>query len=210
MLHYVYHVYESYIMSYILPPLPYAYDALEPFISKETLHFHHDKHHAAYVNKLNELTQNNSEHTLEHLIRTSSGALFNQAAQVWNHTFYWSCMSAQHNQKPQDALLHAITDSFGSVESFITTMHQAALSQFGSGWAWLILDEKKQLSIVTTSNADCPLRHQQTPLLVIDVWEHAYYIDTRNNRGQYIENFWSVVNWAFVAQNYNTAMLQTA
>ena len=194
-------------MSYILPPLPYAYNALEPFISSETLEYHYDKHHRGYLNKLNELTQNTSTHSLEDLIKTSSGILFNQAAQVWNHTFYWSCLSAQHHQKPEDKLSEALLETFGHLDNFYTQMNQAALSQFGSGWAWLIMDPNKKLKIISTSNADNPMKNQDIPLLVIDVWEHAYYIDTRNNRAKYLENFWSIINWAFVSQNYSHALL---
>lgn len=195
-------------MSYILPPLPYAYNALEPYISSETLHFHYDKHHTAYLNKLNALTQQDSSISLEERIHTSSGALFNQAAQVWNHSFYWSCMSAQHHQKPPEALLKAIIEQFVSLENFMEQMNTAALNQFGSGWAWLVYADAS-LKIITSSNAETPLRQHQIPLLVIDVWEHAYYVDTRNDRGQYLKNFWSVVNWAFVAHNYHSALLQT-
>lgn len=198
-------------MAYILPPLPYAYTALEPYISEETLRYHYDKHHRAYLNKLNELLTPETQSTsIEQLIQTTDGVLFNQAAQTWNHTFYWNCMSSQHHQKPEGSLLEAINNCFTSLESFKQQMNQAALSQFASGWAWLILETPTLLKIVTTSNADTPIRKQQLPLLVIDVWEHAYYIDTRNNRADYLNNFWSVTNWAFVEQNFQNSLISLA
>lgn len=187
-------------MSYILPPLPYPMDALEPHISRETIHYHYEKHHQAYVDRLNQLNPEGQE-SLEYLIQSASGALFNQAAQVWNHSFYWHSMSAQHHQKPMSQLHAALTTQFGDLDRFYSTMNQAALGQFGSGWAWLVA-EQGTLHITTTSNADNPLRAGQDPLLVIDVWEHAYYIDARHQRARYLEQFWCVANWAFAEQNY--------
>ena len=192
-------------MSYTLPPLPYSLSALEPYISVETLTYHYEKHHAGYVNKLNELMHNDSSLTLKELMKSENAMIFNQAAQVWNHTFYWSCMSAQHKQQPNGELLKAINNKFGNLEQLISLMNAAALNQFASGWAWLVLDATNNLQIITTSNANVPTI-TFTALLVIDVWEHAYYIDYRNQRAKYLENFWFVVNWAFVAQNYQNAI----
>lgn len=195
-------------MTYILPPLPYTKNALEPYISEETLQFHYEKHHRNYLNKLNELMTQDNIPSLEHLIQSSEGTLFNQAAQTWNHTFYWNCMSAQHHQSPQGKLLQAMTAEFDSFDNLKLQMKQSALGQFASGWTWLVLDTTSKLQIMSTSNADSPLRGQHIPLLVIDVWEHAYYIDTRNNRALYLDNFWNVTNWAFVEQNYQNALIQ--
>jgi superoxide dismutase, Fe-Mn family len=189
-------------MSFELPELPYAQDALAPHISAETFEYHYGKHHAAYVKKLNELITDTefSDMSLDDILLKSTGAIFNNAAQHWNHSFYWQCLTPGSN-KPNAELEQALTDTFGSVDDFCQKFSQAAATQFGSGWAWLVKDASGKLEIVTSSNADNPLTRGQRPLLTCDVWEHAYYIDTRNNRPEYIQNFWQVVNWDFVAAN---------
>ncbi|RMH03883.1 MAG: superoxide dismutase [Planctomycetota bacterium] len=188
-------------MAYELPDLPYPKDALAPHISAETFDYHHGKHHAAYVNKLNELTGGDSSKSLEELIRTAEGGLFNQAAQVWNHSFYWQCMKPGGGGAPSGALAEAIARDFGSFEDFVGRFKAAAAGQFGSGWAWLVEDGGK-LAIVTTANAGNPMTAGQKPLLTCDVWEHAYYIDYRNARPKYLEVFFEhLVNWDFVAAN---------
>ena len=189
-------------MAFTLPELPYAKDALAPHLSKETLEFHHGKHHNAYVVKLNQLTEGKPEanKSLEELIRTTEGGVFNQAAQIWNHTFFWHSMSPTGGGEPTGKVLEALTQSFGSVEQFKKDFAAAALGQFGSGWAWLVKDGDK-VAITTTSNAGCPLKDGKTPLLTCDVWEHAYYIDFRNDRAKFVETFWKLVNWDFVAKN---------
>ena len=191
-------------MAFELPALPYDKNALEPHISAETLEYHYGKHHQTYVNKLNELTDGtaDADKSLEEIIRSSSGGLFNQAAQVWNHTFYWHCLSPNGGGEPTGALAEAINAKFGSFEKFKETFNAQAAGNFGSGWTWLIKTDDGGVDIVNTSNADTPIAHGQTPLLTIDVWEHAYYIDYRNARPKYLENVWSVLNWDFVAQNF--------
>ncbi|WP_108444272.1 superoxide dismutase [Halomonas denitrificans] len=192
-------------MAFELPALPYDKNALEPHISAETLEYHYGKHHQTYVNKLNELTDGTAEadKSLEEIIKSSSGGLFNQAAQVWNHTFYWHCLSPNGGGEPTGALAEAINAKFGSFEKFKETFNAQAAGNFGSGWTWLIKTADGGVDIVNTSNADTPIAHGQTPLLTIDVWEHAYYIDYRNARPKYLENVWSVLNWDFVAQNFS-------
>ncbi|MEQ6888095.1 Fe-Mn family superoxide dismutase [Halomonas sp. CS7] len=192
-------------MAFELPALPYDKNALEPHISAETLEYHYGKHHQTYVNKLNELTDGTAEadKSLEEIIQSSSGGLFNQAAQVWNHTFYWHCLSPNGGGEPTGALAEAINAKFGSFEKFKETFNAQAAGNFGSGWTWLIKTDDGGVDIVNTSNADTPIAHGQTPLLTIDVWEHAYYIDYRNARPKYLENVWSVLNWDFVAQNFS-------
>jgi Fe-Mn family superoxide dismutase len=189
-------------MTFTLPELPYSRDALAPHISAETLDFHHGKHHNAYVTKLNELVAADAAlagKSLEELIRTTSGAVFNQAAQVWNHTFYWHSMRPQGGGEPPSALRAAIDEAFGSVSSFKEKLSAAAVGQFGSGWAWLVRNGSGKLEIVQTSNAGCPLTEGKTPLLTCDVWEHAYYIDHRNARAKYVEAWWNLVNWDHAA-----------
>ncbi|MDX1466179.1 MAG: Fe-Mn family superoxide dismutase [Halomonas sp.] len=192
-------------MAFELPALPYDKNALEPHISAETLEYHYGKHHQTYVNKLNELTDGtaDADKSLEEIIKSSSGGLFNQAAQVWNHTFYWHCLSPNGGGEPTGALAEAINAKFGSFEKFKETFNAQAAGNFGSGWTWLIKTDDGGVDIVNTSNADTPIAHGQTPLLTIDVWEHAYYIDYRNARPKYLENVWSVLNWDFVAQNFS-------
>ncbi|HMS25250.1 MAG TPA: Fe-Mn family superoxide dismutase [Acidimicrobiia bacterium] len=190
-------------MAFELPALPYALDALAPHISKETLEFHYGKHHQTYVTKLNELTEGTdlANSTLEDVIKTSDGPLFNNSAQVWNHTFYWNSMSPNGGGEPTGEVADAINSAFGSYQTFRDQFAEAATTQFGSGWAWLVQGDKG-LEIVKTSNADLPLKHDQKAVLTIDVWEHAYYIDFRNARPNYINTYLdSLVNWEFVAKN---------
>jgi superoxide dismutase, Fe-Mn family len=194
-------------MAFSLPDLPYAKDALAPYLSQETLEYHHDKHHNAYVTNLNGLIDGteNAGKSLEEIILAAEGPLFNNAAQVWNHTFYWNCMKAGGGAAPAGELAAAIDKSFGSLEDFKKEFTAAAVGQFGSGWAWLVL-EAGALKITKTGNADLPLKHGQVALLTVDVWEHAYYIDYRNLRPKYVETFLaSLVNWDFVAENYRAA-----
>ncbi len=190
-------------MAFELPPLPYADDALVPHISAETLAYHYGKHHRAYVDNLNKLTAGTewADKTLEDIIREADGGIFNNGAQVWNHTFYWNCLSPDGGGEPTGAVATRINSSFGSFADFRDRFTADAASQFGSGWAWLVSAPSGGLSIVTTSNAGNPLRDGDTPLLTCDVWEHAYYIDYRNARPQYLGHFWDLVNWDFVADN---------
>jgi Fe-Mn family superoxide dismutase len=190
-------------MAFTLPPLPYAKDALAPHISAETLDFHYGKHHQAYVTNLNKLVEGKPEEkkSLEEIILSSDGGTFNNAAQIWNHTFYWSSMKPHGGGQPTGDLLAAITRDFGSFDKFKEDFTTAATTQFGSGWAWLVLKSGK-LSVTKTGNADLPLKHGQKALLTIDVWEHAYYIDYRNARPKYIETFLtSLANWDFALAN---------
>jgi Fe-Mn family superoxide dismutase len=190
-------------MAFELPALPWAKDALAPHISAETIDFHYGKHHQAYVTNLNKLLEGKPEanSSLEDLIKTSEGGVFNNAAQIWNHTFYWNSMKPGGGGLPTGKLLEAINRDFGSVETFLTQFADAAKTQFGSGWAWLV-ESAGKLKIVKTSNADCPLRNGDKPLLTCDVWEHAYYIDFRNARPNYVETFNKhLINWDFAAKN---------
>ena len=189
-------------MTFELPKLPYELDALAPHISKETLEYHYGKHHKAYVDNLNKLIVGTEFENmlLEDIIKKSSGGIFNNAAQIWNHTFYFSGFSPNGGGQPTDALADAINSTFGSFESFKEKLSQAAATQFGSGWAWLVKNAQGKLEIVATSNAGNPMTDGKTPLLTCDVWEHAYYIDYRNARPKYIENFWEIVNWDVVAE----------
>lgn len=190
-------------MAFTLPSLPFSKSALEPIISAETLEFHYGKHHQAYVNNLNGLVDGKPEanRTLEDLIMSAEGGVFNNAAQVWNHSFYWNCLKPGGGGRPSGALAAAIDRYFGSFDAFKEEFSAAAAKLFGSGWAWLVLAGDK-LKIVQTSNADLPMKHMQTALLTIDVWEHAYYIDYRNARPKYIEAvFDNLLNWEFAEQN---------
>ncbi|MBC7163137.1 MAG: superoxide dismutase [Immundisolibacter sp.] len=191
-------------MTHELPPLPYAIDALAPHISAETLEFHHGKHHKTYVDNLNKLIPGTEFEnlSLEDIVRKSSGGIFNNAAQIWNHTFYWNCLAPKAGGKPTGALAAAIDTAFGSFDAFKEKFSQTAVTTFGSGWAWLVKNAAGGLELVSTSNAGCPLTAGQTPLLTCDVWEHAYYIDYRNARAKYVESFWNLVNWDFVARNF--------
>ena len=190
-------------MAFELPPLPYAKDALAPVISAETIDYHYGKHHQAYVNNLNKLTEgtDNADKSLEEVIRYADGGLFNNAAQVWNHTFYWNSMKPGGGGEPSGALADGLVRDFGSVDDFRREFKNAAVAQFGSGWAWLV-EKGGKLEIMTTSNADLPLMHGCKALLTCDVWEHAYYIDHRNARPNYVDGFLaSLVNWDFAASN---------
>ncbi len=190
-------------MSFELPPLPYEKNALEPHISAETLEYHYGKHHQTYVTNLNKLTEGKPEAdmSLEELIKSSSGGVFNNAAQVWNHTFYWNCLSPNGGGAPTGKLAEAIDAAFGSFEEFKSQFSTSAATNFGSGWTWLVKKADGNLAIVNTSNAGNPMTDGDTPLLTCDVWEHAYYIDYRNARPKYVESFWNLVNWDFVAGN---------
>lgn len=194
-------------MTHTLPPLPYEMDALAPYISKETLEYHYGKHHQAYVNNLNNLIVNTEFATLslEEIIQKSSGPIFNNAAQVWNHTFYWHCMTPHSIGMPKGTLLEAITQTFGSFDKFKEAFSTLAVATFGSGWAWLVKDKEGKLALKSTSNAGTPMTEGHTALLTCDVWEHAYYIDYRNLRPKYVEQFWQIVNWDFVAKNFDHA-----
>ena len=191
-------------MAIELPPLPYELNALEPHISRETLEYHYGKHHQAYVTNLNNLLPNSGFESLslEEIIQKSSGAIFNNAAQVWNHTFYWHCLSPNGGNEPTGALAQALEKAFGSFAAFQEQFTKTAIGTFGSGWAWLVRDAQGKLEIVSTSNASLPMTDNKKALLTCDVWEHAYYIDYRNARPKYLETFWKLVNWEFVAKNW--------
>lgn len=189
-------------MAYELPALPYEMDALQPYISKETLEYHYGKHHAAYVNNLNKLVVGTEfENTsLENIVKKAGGGIFNNGAQVWNHTFYWNCMSPEGNREPSGALLNAIKSDFGSFEEFKDKFSTAAATLFGSGWAWLVKGDSGKLEIVQESNAGNPLKQGIEPIMTCDVWEHAYYIDKRNRRPAYIDDFWKLVDWETIGK----------
>lgn len=191
-------------MSFELPNLAYALDALAPYISKETLEYHHGKHHQTYVTNLNKLIPGTpfEKLSLEEIIQQSSGPIFNNAAQVWNHTFYFDGLAPNAGGEAQGELLKAIENQFGSFAEFKEKFTQAALSLFGSGWVWLVKNSAGALEITSTSNAATPLTEGKQPLLTCDVWEHAYYIDTRNARAKYLENYWHVVNWQAASQHF--------
>jgi Fe-Mn family superoxide dismutase len=187
-----------------LPPLPYAKTALAPHISQETLEYHHGKHHQTYVDNLNKLIPGTEfeKLSLEEIVRKAQGPIFNNAAQVWNHTFYWQGIKPQGGGEPKGALEEAIVRAFGSFAGFREKFTQAAVTLFGSGWAWLVLKQDGTLAIVQTGNAGNPMTSGEKPLLTCDVWEHAYYVDYRNARAKYVEAFWNLVNWDFVAANF--------
>ncbi|MBV7317590.1 superoxide dismutase [Fe] [Shewanella sp. NIFS-20-20] len=191
-------------MAFSLPALPYALDALEPHISKETLEYHYGKHHNTYVVKLNGLVEGTdlADISLEEIVKTSTGGIFNNAAQVWNHTFYWHCLAPNAGGEPTGAVADAIKAQFGSFEAFQSQFNDSAVNNFGSSWTWLVKKADGSLAIVNTSNAATPLTDSAvTPILTVDLWEHAYYIDYRNVRPDYLANFWKLVNWDFVNQN---------
>lgn len=194
-------------MSIELPALPYALEDLEPHISKETLEFHYHKHHQTYVTNLNNLIKGTDfeDMELEEIVKNSEGGMFNNAAQVWNHTFYWHCLAPNAGGEPTGQLLSMIQQHFESFENFKEQFTQAAVKTFGSGWAWLILTPQNTLEIQSTSNALTPLCSINTPLMTCDVWEHAYYIDYRNARPKYLDAFWNLVNWEFVSAKLATA-----
>ena len=186
-------------------PLPYAYDALAPAISEETLRYHHDKHYAGYVAKLNELIADTpyADQSLDTIVCNAEGAVFNNAAQAWNHEFYFDQFSATPKSAPTGSLLEAINRSFGSFEQMKEAMNKAATALFGSGWVWLVEDSTGNLSLLSTRNAGTPIRHSLKPLLCLDVWEHAYYIDYRNRRGEAVAATWDVVDWKVIEHRYN-------
>ena len=191
-------------MVHQLPELPYAKNALEPHISAETLEYHYGKHHQTYVTNLNNLIKGTEyeELPLEAIIQKSSGGLFNNAAQVWNHTFYWNCLKPNGGGEPTGALAEAINKKFGSLAAFKEEFTKVSVGTFGSGWGWLVKNADGSVELMSTSNAGTPMTSGKTALLTCDVWEHAYYIDYRNARPKYVEAFWSLVNWDFVASQY--------
>jgi Fe-Mn family superoxide dismutase len=192
-------------MEHKLPDLPYDKSALAPHISAETLEFHHGKHHATYVTNLNKLIAGTdfANKTLEEIVKSApAGGMFNNAAQIWNHTFYWNCLAPKAGGEPTGALADALKGAFGSFAEFKEKFSQTSINTFGSGWGWLVQNKNGQMELVSTSNAGCPLASGATPILTCDVWEHAYYIDYRNARAKYVENFWNVVNWDFAAKNF--------
>jgi Fe-Mn family superoxide dismutase len=190
-------------MSITLPALPYPENGLEPHISAETISFHYGKHHQTYVTKLNGLIEGTdlAGASLEDIVKQSKGGVFNNAAQVWNHTFYWNSLSPNGGGEPTGAVADAINLTWGSFDKFKEEFSQSAVNNFGSGWTWLVKGEGGKLEIINTSNADTPIAHGKTPVLTIDVWEHAYYVDYRNARPKYVEAFWNLVNWDFANKN---------
>jgi len=191
-------------MAYQLPALPYENDALEPHISRETIEFHYGKHHQTYVTNLNNLVIGTEFEgvALEDVVKQSSGPIFNNSAQIWNHSFYWNCLAPSAGGEPSGDLAQAIANAFGSFDAFKEKFTASAAGNFGSGWTWLVKNSDGTVEIVNTSNAETPLTTDKQPLLTCDVWEHAYYIDYRNARPKYVESFWNLVNWEFVAQNF--------
>ena len=190
-------------MAFELPPLPYPKDALAPHMSAETLEYHHDKHHKAYVDNLNKAIPGTEyeKMDLEAIIKKSSGPVFNNAAQVWNHTFFWNCLAPKAGGEPKGEIANLITQEFGSFAAFKEKFTDTAIKQFGSGWAWLVKNKAGKLEILSTPNAGTPMTEGNTALLTCDVWEHAYYIDYRNSRPNFLGAFWSLVNWDFVNKN---------
>ncbi len=190
-------------MEHILPPLPYAKDALQPYMSQETLEYHYGKHHQAYVTNLNNMIKGTEFEnlSLEEIIKKSSGGVFNNSAQVWNHTFFWNCMKPNAGGAPTGKVADAITAKWGSFDKFKEEFQKSAVGNFGSGWTWLVKKADGSVDIVNTSNAATPLTTADKALLTCDVWEHAYYIDSRNARPKFVEAFWNLVNWDFVNQN---------
>ncbi|MBU0528823.1 superoxide dismutase [Fe] [bacterium] len=191
-------------MTHKLPELPYAMDALQPHISKETLEFHYGKHHNAYVTNLNNLIPGTEfeDLSLEEIIKkVPAGGVFNNAAQVWNHSFYWNCLSPNGGGEPKGKLLDLINESFGSFNKFKEQFTKSAVTNFGSGWTWFVQNSNGKLELINTSNAGTALTSGKTALLTCDVWEHAYYVDYRNARPQYVDAFWNLVNWDFVEEN---------
>lgn len=187
-----------------LEALPYKKDDLSPYISSETIEYHYEKHHLNYVNNLNDLCKKEdiNNETLESLIKKQSGSIFNNSAQVWNHTFYWNSMAPRAGGKPNGRIANEIIKDFNSFESFKMQFNKSAIQHFGSGWIWLIQDKQGKLKIETTLNAECPLQSGKNAILVCDLWEHAYYIDYRNLRAKYIDNWWNLVNWDFANFNF--------
>lgn len=191
-------------MEHKLPELPYPKDALAPHISAETIEFHYGKHHQTYITNLNKMIIGTEfeNKSLEEIVKTSQGGIFNNAAQVWNHTFYWNCLSPKGGGEPTGALADSIKKQFGSFAEFKEKFSTTAVGTFGSGWAWLVKNSDGSLAIESTSNAGTPSTTGKKALLTCDVWEHAYYIDYRNARAKYVEIFWNIVNWEFVGKNF--------
>jgi Fe-Mn family superoxide dismutase len=191
-------------MAFKQPDLPYDLKALAPFVSEEQMDYHYNKHHAAYFKKLNGLVEGKPEtdKDLDTVVKESTGGVFNNAAQAWNHTFFWNCMSPNGGGKPSGEMLSVIERDFGSLDEFMKKFSNSAATLFGSGWAWLASDSQGKLEIMPLSNADTPLKHGKTPILTLDVWEHAYYIDYRNERPRFIEQFRDVIDWNFVHKCY--------
>lgn len=191
-------------MAFELPALPYADDALAPTISAETISYHYGKHHNAYVTNLNKMVAGTAQEndSLESIITNSSGGLFNNAAQVWNHSFYWQCMTPGGSSAPTGDLAAAIEASFGSFDALKEAFIKSATTNFASGWTWLVITDGGGLEILNTDDADTPLAHGRVAVLTCDVWEHAYYVDYRNGRGTYLEAWWSIINWDFVASTF--------
>lgn len=192
-------------MAYELPELPYAQDALAPVISQETIEYHYGKHHQTYVTNLNNLvpgTEFEGKSLQEIITSAPAGGVFNNAAQIWNHSFYWNCLSPNGGGEPTAALADAINAAFGSFDEFKDKFSTSAATNFGSGWTWLVKKTDGSVDIVNTSNAGCPLTDDVTPLLTVDVWEHAYYVDYRNARPKYLQAIWDIINWDFVASNF--------
>lgn len=190
-------------MAFELPALPYEKNALEPHISAETLDFHHGKHHATYVTKLNGLVEGTelAQKSLEEIIKSSDGGVFNNAAQIWNHTFYWNSLSPNGGGEPTGDIADAINAKWGSFAEFKAAFNDKAVNNFGSSWTWLVKTADGSLDIVNTSNAGTPITEDLVPLITVDLWEHAYYIDYRNVRPNYLEGFWALANWEFAAAN---------
>jgi len=191
-------------MTHTLPALPYSMNALEPVISEKTISFHYGKHHQTYVNKLNELVAGSEFENagLEDIIMKAEGGIFNNGAQVWNHTFYWNCLAPEGKEEPEGPLMAAINNKFGSFEKFKEEFAAAAATQFGSGWAWLVKTVGGGLEIIKTANAENPMREGHTPMLTCDVWEHAYYLDYQNRRPDYVKEFWRIVDWEKVEERF--------
>jgi len=198
-------------MTFKQQPLPYAYDALKPVISEETMHFHYDQHQRGYVDELNLLVKDGRapRKTLEEIIMTEKGHIHEVAGQVWNHTFYWECMKKNGEKEPKKgSRIHKrIMETFGSLEDFKKQFSATAINLFGSGWAWLVLSDHSSLEIMATHDGENPMSQRMIPLLTIDVWEHAYYIDKRNDRRKYVEEWWNLINWEFVESNLDKSLL---
>jgi Fe-Mn family superoxide dismutase len=194
-------------MPFQQPPLPFAMTAMKPFLSEEQLHYHYDKHHAAYFKNLNALVDGKPEAklSLREVVVQSAGPVFNNAAQAWNHSFYWDCMKPSGGGEPKGDLATAVARDFGGFDAFRKAISEAGVKLFGSGWAWLAADPAGKLEIMPLGNADTPLKHGKEPVLTIDVWEHAYYIDYRNDRAKYVDGFWNAVNWDFAGKCYAAA-----
>jgi len=190
-------------MEHTLPKLPYDMDALAPHISKETMEYHYGKHHKAYVDKLNDLIKGTKFESMDliEIIKSSEGGIFNNSAQVWNHTFFWNCLTPKATTVPGGKIAEIINKQWGSFDKFKEEFSKQAVGNFGSGWTWLIKNSKGDIEIFNTSNADTPMKHGHTALLTVDVWEHAYYIDYRNARASFVNAFWNLVNWDFVNNN---------